>query len=226
MIEVRSVKKENTAHDQKKKAETTAHCFSALALLLFVCVSSHPFPLNLVTLSYVRKLFNCVFATLLSWSFFYFSTLFFSPFSHLLFFPTPFFTSSITHSSSSLHPKTMSTYGTTNATPESAPTRDAEQQALLNHRDIHEANDTFYGRTFIHVHTHRKRYFALWLLAAVTAVATVLVVHYAYKQHKGHDDDDDLLAMLGKGKGKPDVCHSDRSYPVAILLSIFFGYVG
>ncbi|KAF9301746.1 hypothetical protein BGZ74_006318 [Mortierella antarctica] len=120
----------------------------------------------------------------------------------------------------------MSTYGTTNATPESAPTRDAEQQALLNHRDIHEANDTFYGRTFIHVHTHRKRYFALWLLAAVTAVATVLVVHYAYKQHKGHDDDDDLLAMLGKGKDKPDVCHSDRSYPVAILLSIFFGYVG
>ncbi|KAF9389224.1 hypothetical protein CPB97_011791 [Podila verticillata] len=117
----------------------------------------------------------------------------------------------------------MSNYGTTNATPE-AP-RDAEHQALLNHRDIHEANDTFYGRTFIHVHTHRKRYFALWLLAAVAAVATVLVLHYVYEQHKGHNDDD-LSNWLGKGKGKPDVCWSDRSYPIAILLSIFFGYVG
>ncbi|KAF9425567.1 hypothetical protein BGZ94_007424, partial [Podila epigama] len=90
-----------------------------------------------------------------------------------------------------------------------------------------EANDTFYGRTIVHVHTHRKRYFALWLLAAITAVSSVLVLHYVYEKHKNDDDLTSSAALLTGHHGKkPDVCESDRSYPVAILLSIFFGYVG
>ncbi|KAF9584202.1 hypothetical protein BGW38_007237 [Lunasporangiospora selenospora] len=121
----------------------------------------------------------------------------------------------------------MSNYGTTNAP------RDEEQQALLNGQAATntQANDTFYRRTIIHVHHHRKRYFALWLLAAVIAISTVLGIHYLYHQSKhgngGHKDEGEFMETLLKSVARPDDrCQSDRSYPVAILLSIFFGYVG
>ncbi|KAG0286777.1 hypothetical protein BGZ97_007312 [Linnemannia gamsii] len=81
----------------------------------------------------------------------------------------------------------MSNYGATNAAPAGA--RDQESQALLNHQhqvNNTEANDTFYGRTFVHVHTHRKRYFALWFLALVAAVSAVVGLHYYHHQHH-HD---------------------------------------
>ncbi|KAF9100064.1 hypothetical protein BGX27_000491 [Mortierella sp. AM989] len=121
----------------------------------------------------------------------------------------------------------MSTsYGATNAAPATAH-HDDESQALLNgHSTNTEANDTFYGRGFVHVTTHRKRYFAAWLFAAVVAISTVLGIHYYHKLHDGHhhgsngDKTKDLMST------KPAVCDSDRSYPIAILLSIFFGYVG
>ncbi|KAG0071442.1 hypothetical protein BGZ89_010664 [Linnemannia elongata] len=86
----------------------------------------------------------------------------------------------------------MSNYGTNNHSH-----RNDEEQVLLNGQPIVVVEETtFFGRTFSHVHHHRKRYFALWLLAAVSAI------------------------------GIDHVCESDRSYPIAILLSIFFGYVG
>ncbi|KAG0004165.1 hypothetical protein BGZ80_002002 [Entomortierella chlamydospora] len=114
-------------------------------------------------------------------------------------------------------------YGTTNAAP--AAHHDEESQALLSSQrqpTNTEANDTFYGRTYGHVATHRKRYFALWVLAAIVAISTVVGLHYYEKQHRGHHDDPhDPSGLI-----KPEYCESDRSYPIAILLSIFFGYVG
>ncbi|KAI1317997.1 hypothetical protein EDD11_007380 [Mortierella claussenii] len=130
--------------------------------------------------------------------------------------------------------------------------RDSESQALLNRQSTthaQEANDTFYGRTFVHVTTHRKRYFALWLLAAVAAISTVVGLHYYHKQKEhrrgpGHHDPEGLMSFNKGGDkfadqlmqsvdaknsntlARPERCESDRSYPIAILLSIFFGYVG
>ncbi|KAG9071911.1 hypothetical protein KI688_006130 [Linnemannia hyalina] len=119
----------------------------------------------------------------------------------------------------------MSNYGATNAAPAGA--RDQESQALLNNHQVNntEANDTFYGRTFVHVHTHRKRYFFLWLLAAVTAVSVVVGLYFYEHKHKKHtppSGDEGLLTSLRP----PSVCESDRSYPVAIILSLFLGEFG
>ncbi|KAG0351713.1 hypothetical protein BGZ54_003131, partial [Gamsiella multidivaricata] len=85
--------------------------------------------------------------------------------------------------------------------------RDEESRGLLHGQQVShtEANDTFYGRTFGHVNTHRKRYFALWLLAATVAISTVLGLHYYHKQkHEGghHDDpegESNLIAGLLTG---------------------------
>ncbi|KAF9148744.1 hypothetical protein BG015_009505 [Linnemannia schmuckeri] len=108
----------------------------------------------------------------------------------------------------------MSNYGTNNHSH-----RDEENQALLNGQPIVVVEETtFFGRTFHHVHHHRKRYFALWLLAAVSAIAIVLGL-YHYHKNQGND----IFNVNGK---RDHVCESDRSYPIAILLSIFFGYVG
>ncbi|KAG0283112.1 hypothetical protein BGZ96_012521 [Linnemannia gamsii] len=119
----------------------------------------------------------------------------------------------------------MSNYGTTNAAPAGA--RDQEFHALLNNI---QANDTFYGRTKVHVSTHRKRYFALWFLALVTAVSAVVGLHYYHHLHKDHTppsgDEGKIVEGLLESLRPPSVCQSDRSYPVAILLSIFLGEFG
>ncbi|CAO3568144.1 unnamed protein product [Mortierella alpina] len=129
----------------------------------------------------------------------------------------------------------MSNYGTAN---HSHGHSGEESQVLLNGVPVEAANDTFYGRTVRHVHHHRKRYFALWLLAAVSAVSIVLALyHYEKNKHQGGHPDPNtpapgkgeghhLLNAYGKKHGDGEVCESDRSYPIAILLSIFFGYVG
>ncbi|KAF9919952.1 hypothetical protein FBU30_010340 [Linnemannia zychae] len=126
----------------------------------------------------------------------------------------------------------MSNYGATNPTP-AAGERDQESQALLNgHRQTvlnTEANDTFYGRTIVHVHTHRKRYFALWLLAAVAAVSIVLGLHYFHHKNKDHSspgEEGKIVEGLLNSLRPPSVCQSDRSYPIAVLLSIFLGEFG
>ncbi|KAG0274608.1 hypothetical protein BGZ95_009625 [Linnemannia exigua] len=126
----------------------------------------------------------------------------------------------------------MSNYGATNAAPASGTqARDQESQALLPGQHANtEANDTFYGRTFVHVHTHRKRYFILWLLAAVAAIWTVVGLHYYYEKNKEHTpppgDEGKLIEGLLTSMRPPSVCESDRSYPIAILLSIFLGEFG
>ncbi|KAG0056134.1 hypothetical protein BGZ83_006229 [Gryganskiella cystojenkinii] len=112
----------------------------------------------------------------------------------------------------------MSGYGTNG--------RRDEEQALLNGQPITvvEVNDTFYGRTVRHVHHHRKRYLFLWLVAAVSAISIVLGL-YHYEKNKHHPS----TPAPGEGDAlfkKHPTCESDRSYPIAILLSIFFGYVG
>ncbi|KAK3824636.1 MAG: TM2 domain-containing protein [Benniella sp.] len=113
----------------------------------------------------------------------------------------------------------MSHYGTTAR-------RDEESEAL-NRRPSSRthANDTFYGRTIIHIHTHRKRYLALWFLAAVVTVSTVVGLFYYHKQkhHKGDPFAPDSFATHPR---HDDECKSDRSYAITILLSIFFGYIG
>ncbi|KAG0348073.1 hypothetical protein BG004_006128 [Podila humilis] len=116
----------------------------------------------------------------------------------------------------------MSNYGTVHTH------REEENQALLNGVPIttHEVNDTFYGRTIHHVHHHRKRYFALWLLAAIAAISTVLGLHYLHHQKQNPSNEGEIISSLLKTVNKPHQCESDRSYPIAILLSIFFGYVG
>ncbi|KAF9959057.1 hypothetical protein BGZ65_000900, partial [Modicella reniformis] len=106
---------------------------------------------------------------------------------------------------------------------------DDEEAHLLNRGPSSRtrANDNFYGRAVIvHIHTHRKRYIALWLLAAVAAVSTVLALFYRHKQthHKGGDDFSFLTSSLRPSKD--DACKSDRSYAITIILSIFFGYIG
>ncbi|KAF9896368.1 hypothetical protein BX616_007594, partial [Lobosporangium transversale] len=128
-------------------------------------------------------------------------------------------------------------YGATSAAA-SQPHQDEESQALLNNRPQSnvntEANDTFYGRTFVHVTTHRKRYFALWLLAAIAAISTVLALHFYHKSkehHGGHDLQypvNDLAKSVNNNDNlfsRPPRCESDRSYPIAILLSVFLGYL-
>ncbi|KAG0354626.1 TM2 domain-containing protein [Gamsiella multidivaricata] len=119
----------------------------------------------------------------------------------------------------------MSNYGTTN---HNQGRRDEEDQPLLNGVPISATNEAFYVRTYRHVHHHRKRYFALWLLAALSAVSIVLGLFYYHKNK--HDspapgEGEFLLTAVGKKHGD-EICESDRSYPVAILLSIFLGYVG
>ncbi|ORZ26384.1 TM2 domain-domain-containing protein [Lobosporangium transversale] len=117
------------------------------------------------------------------------------------------------------------TYGATN---HQQIRRDEESQVLLNGVPVSvtETNDTFYGRTFRHVHHHRKRYFFLWLLAAISAISIVLGLYYFQKNR--HEGDKSPAPGDGNflGKKGDDVCQSDRSYPIAILLSIFFGYIG
>ncbi|KAF9975013.1 hypothetical protein BGZ73_001466 [Actinomortierella ambigua] len=108
----------------------------------------------------------------------------------------------------------MASYGTTTTA------HHDEERPLLNGRPIEvDANTTFYGRTVHHVRHHRKRYFALWGLLALIAIGIVVAVHFAKDPKSGSD----LLANLVKPH---DRCESDRSYPVAILLSIFLGYLG
>ncbi|KAF9312667.1 hypothetical protein BG000_005344 [Podila horticola] len=111
--------------------------------------------------------------------------------------------------------------------------REEESQALLNGQPITvtEVNDTFYGRTIHHVHHHRKRYFALWLLAAVAAISTVLGLHYLHHQNKDvpttpAPGEGEIIKGLLNAVTKPHQCESDRSYPLAILLSVFLGYLG
>ncbi|KAF9927798.1 hypothetical protein BGZ75_006461 [Mortierella antarctica] len=109
--------------------------------------------------------------------------------------------------------------------------RDEESQHLLNGQAVShaEANNTFYGRTFSHVTHHRKRYFALWLLAAVAAISTVLGLHYYHHNNKGGHatpGEGEFFSNLLTNVTRPDTCKSDRSYPIAILVSIFFGYLG
>ncbi|KAF9903908.1 hypothetical protein EC991_003199 [Linnemannia zychae] len=129
----------------------------------------------------------------------------------------------------------MSNYGATNAAPTSGnAARDQESQGLLhsNSRTANtEANDTFYGRTIVHVNTHRKRYFFLWLLAAVVAVSTVVGLHYFHHLNKEKEpsapgEEGKLIEGLLTSMRPPSVCESDRSYPIAILLSIFLGEFG
>ncbi|KAF9080439.1 hypothetical protein BGX23_002156 [Mortierella sp. AD031] len=133
----------------------------------------------------------------------------------------------------------MSNYGATNAAPaaNAQAVRDQESQALLNGHSQAQAqvlntnaNDTFYGRTFVHVSHHRKRYFALWLLAAIAAVSTVLGLHYYHHKHKEHNtpggEEGKIVEGLLTSLRPPSVCQSDRSYPIAILLSIFLGELG
>ncbi|KAF9346798.1 hypothetical protein BGX34_003609 [Mortierella sp. NVP85] len=119
----------------------------------------------------------------------------------------------------------MSGYGTTHNHAHAR--RVEEGQPLLNGVPVSEANDTFYGRTIRHVHHHSKKYFILWILAAVTAISVVLGLYY-YEKNKDDDAPGEgfiLSAVEAAGK-KPGQCQSDRSYPIALLLSIFFGYVG
>ncbi|KAF9404757.1 hypothetical protein BGZ94_003968 [Podila epigama] len=116
----------------------------------------------------------------------------------------------------------MSNYGTVRTH------REEENQALLNGVPVTTVNDTFYGRTIHHVHHHRKRYFALWLFAAIAAISTVLGLHYLHHQQKDTPAPGEgaIVEGLLNSVRKPHQCESDRSYPIAILLSIFFGYVG
>ncbi|KAF9168878.1 hypothetical protein BGZ80_004996 [Entomortierella chlamydospora] len=118
----------------------------------------------------------------------------------------------------------MSNYGTTS--------HHDEERHLLN-GGVQVEVDTFYARTFRHVTHHRKRYFALWLLAAVAAISTVLGLYYYEKGQKENPPtspapgEGEFISGLFNSMGKKDhICESDRSYPIAILLSIFFGYVG
>ncbi|KAF8978518.1 hypothetical protein BGZ46_006381 [Entomortierella lignicola] len=119
----------------------------------------------------------------------------------------------------------MSHYGTTNH-------HGDEERPLLNGTPVVEV-DTVFLRTFRHVHHHRKRYFALWTLAALTAISAVLGIYFYEKnQHNkapttpAPGEGEYISGLFNSMNNKEHFCESDRSYPIAILLSIFFGYVG
>lgn len=120
---------------------------------------------------------------------------------------------------SNTRPCSMSSYGTTAS-------HDEESQRLLrNVSSRTQANDTFYGRTKVHIHTNRKRYFALWLLALAAAVSIVVGLFYYHKQHHHKDDPFAPNSLLAAARPDGDVCKSDRSYGVTVILSVFFGYI-
>ncbi|KAG0236131.1 hypothetical protein BGW42_004015 [Actinomortierella wolfii] len=110
----------------------------------------------------------------------------------------------------------MASYGSTNNAH-----RGDEERPLLNGRPIDvEANSSFFGRTVHHIRYHRWRYVITWTVLALIAIGIVLAVHFT-KDHKAGGDV--LVSLL---KHPRERCDSDRSYPVAILLSIFLGYLG
>lgn len=103
-----------------------------------------------------------------------------------------------------------SNYGTT--------ARDEETPLISN------SQETFRQKFMRITHQHRFRIAGAWaIVIAITAVLT-LSLHYALKDHNDPphipEDPKEGDALL------EDMCISDRSWFVALLLSIFFGPLG
>jgi len=77
-------------------------------------------------------------------------------------------------------------------------------------------NDTLWGRIRSHFshHEHRKRTFIAWLV--VLSIVSVFLLSFFYST-------DVFLSQPGE---EPSYCESDRSFLVALLLSIFTGPLG
>lgn len=96
-------------------------------------------------------------------------------------------------------------------------TRDEETPLIANN-----SNETFRQKFMRVTHQHRFRIIGTWaIVIAITAVLTVSL-HYALKDNKPEPPHipEDPKALL------EDMCVSDRSWFVALLLSIFFGPLG
>lgn len=75
---------------------------------------------------------------------------------------------------------------------------------------LHKVRDT--------LHLHGHRIFAAWIIIIATAAVLTLSFHFSLlNRDKSSEDQDSLLE---------DQCVSDRSWFVALLLSIFFGPFG
>ncbi|KAG0251198.1 hypothetical protein BG011_007793 [Mortierella polycephala] len=104
--------------------------------------------------------------------------------------------------------------------------RDQEAQPLLNGQPAANQDDiSIFHRTCRHVIHHRIKYCIAWILGFLVTITIVLLLVKIPHHRSGHgkDPSDFSGAMMRPGK---DVCDSDRSYPIAIILSIIFGYFG
>lgn len=99
-----------------------------------------------------------------------------------------------------------------------------EESAPLIARDIDHSNETCRQKFQRITHQHRFKIIASWLaVIAITAVLTVSL-HYAFKEEKPHIPEEP--SKDGEGDIINEMCVSDRSWFVALMLSIFLGPLG
>ncbi|KAF9195333.1 hypothetical protein BGZ51_002848 [Haplosporangium sp. Z 767] len=105
--------------------------------------------------------------------------------------------------------------------------RDQEAQPLLNgqHSARQEEDISIFHRTCRHFIHHRAKYCIAWIVAFLATITIVFLLVKIPHRRRDHDTDpsdpSDFIMRPRK-----DVCNSDRSYPIAIILSIIFGYFG
>lgn len=99
-----------------------------------------------------------------------------------------------------------------------------EESAPLIARDIDSSNECFRQKFQRITHKHRFKIIASWIaVIAITAVLTVSL-HYAFKEEKPHIPEEPSKGE--EGDIVNEMCVSDRSWFVALMLSIFLGPLG
>lgn len=100
-----------------------------------------------------------------------------------------------------------------------------EESAPLINRDIDHSNESFRQKFQRITHQHRFKIIGSWLIVlAVTAIATISVYYAFFKEEKPHIPEEPSKGE--EGELVYDMCVSDRSWFVALMLSIFLGPLG
>ncbi|CAO0803246.1 unnamed protein product [Mucor circinelloides] len=99
-----------------------------------------------------------------------------------------------------------------------------EESAPLISRDIDRSNESLRQKFQRITHQHRFKIIGSWLIVLAVTAALTVSLHYALKEEKPHIPEE-------PPKGEQDelvneMCISDRSWFVALMLSIFLGPLG